>query len=492
MAVPTKEDLEAAPDVLLEGSYCTAVEHFFKVESRDLIGRFLTSFVDMLIITPTELVHSAKYQKRLHDSGRQLMNAVDKIATMQARYKSESAAKRVKELHTLVSAASKKVWDDDKERPVPNMTPETFPAVIARFTDKDRDYNINRTLAEYLSQFKVWKEKVGVLVRLVRISQGRDEIRFVETLLGECLRSDSCLDQLLAMPDRLETRCIDLIDLWKGEWQPRDTAVDSVTDINALVSEGVGPSLKTGLEYSLLRTLAGKMPLRSAEPDQEIQALFDMFKRMWLGNTLIGTSKALALLEKRQARYINNETITDLLRERKVLADRVNYLMQLAALAIGQSNRATLKTFIEHYFGDRDFIPRVVAGQDPPVPKMQTLGTAYRAIRGSWLPDGDKGTYMAQVEAAQADLIKRSRLLEQVDKKGGSAAQKVLTLLDMCRKNTFIEGRNMEGVKLAMEGYLQEPGFLGDYVGNAQGEDRDRKMQLLVKTLASFGIRYNV
>lgn len=489
MSIPNKDELDAAPDVLLEGSYCTEIEHFFSPGSRDLIGRFLPAFLDQLVITATELVHSAKCQKRLHDAGRTMMNAVDKIGTMQARFKNESPSKRVKELHALITTASKRVWDDEKDRPIPSMRAETFLDVVSRFPEKDKDYLVYRTLAEFLSQHKVWKDKAACLVSLIQTAKGRDEFKYVETLLGECIRSDPALDHLLGMAERLETRCNDLVDLWKGEWQARDTAAPSVADINALMAEGIAPNIKTGIEYSLLRTLAGKMPLRSAEPDQEILAIFDLFRRMWVSGSLIGGAKSLALLEKRQGRYINNETVTDLLRERKVLADRVAYLMTLSALAIGQGNRNTLKTFIDHYFGDRDFVPRVTAGQEPPVPKLQTFTQVHKSLRASWLSDEEKGGYCTLIETAQNDLLKRSRLFEQVDKKGGGPAQKVLTLLDLCRKGTFIEGQPLDQARRIIQAYLQDPQFLPEYVGNAQGDERERKMGLLVKTLATIGLR---
>ncbi|MGE5545346.1 MAG: hypothetical protein ACM33T_00495 [Solirubrobacterales bacterium] len=491
MATVTKVDTDVASDIRLADSHCMRTEDFFSVAARDLVGRYLTNFLDGLVITPTELVHSAKYQKRLHDAGRTLINAVDKIGTIQARAKGENAVQRVKELDALVSAASRKVWDDEKERPVPNVTPETFLEVAGKVKPgPERDYTVNRILVDHLFQYKVWKEKVSVLVRIARLAQGTEDARLVEVPLAECLKSDAALDQLLGMPERLETRCNDLVDLWNGTWTPRDTAADVVADINAMVAEGNFPMLKAALEYSLLRALNGKMPLRSAEPEPEIQAVFDLFRRMWVGNSLIGGPKALAMLEKRQVRNINTEMVTDLLRERKVLADRVAFLMTLSTLAIGQSCRTTLKTFIDHYFGDQDFIPRVIGGQDAPVPKLQTLTQIHRAIRASWLSDDEKGTYAARVEAAQAELMKRSRLFEQVDRKGGGPAQKVLTLLDMCRKNTFIEGSNLETVKKAVAGYLRDPSFGTDYLGTAQGEERERKVSLLSKTLATIGIRW--
>lgn len=490
MAIPTKDDLEAAPEALLEGAYCTKVEDFFSAGSRDLIGRFLTNFTESLIITPTELVFSAKYQKRLNDAGRTMMNAVDKIATLQAKLKGGSAAQRLRDLNTLISAGMKKLWDDEKDKPPPAVTPEGFSAYCAglKGSPVEKDYAANRVLTEILFSHKVWKDKVAVLVKMFHLTKGKDENRYIEQVLSECLKSDPALDQMLGLCESLEERCNDLADLWKGEWKQRDTAHAVVADLATMIADGSAPNCKASVEYSLLRTLASKMPLRSAEPEIEIIALFELFKRMWTGTTLIGGGKALISLERRQGRHLNKEGVTDLLRERKVLADRYAFLMHLTTVAVGQGNRATLKTFIDHYFSDKDFVPRVVSGQEPPVPKMQTLAGIHRAIKASWLPDAEKAAFMAQMEAAQAQLLKNSRLFEQIDKKGGGPAQKVLTLLDLSRKGTFIDGATMDAVRQLLNNYLRDPGFLTDYLGTASGEEKERKMMLLTKTLASIGI----
>ncbi|KIL99394.1 cAMP-binding protein [Paramagnetospirillum magnetotacticum MS-1] len=490
MAIPTKDDVEAAPEALLEGAYCTKVEDFFSPGSRDLIGRFLTNFTESLVITPTELVFSAKYQKRLNDAGRVMMNAVDKIATLQAKLKGESAAQRLRDLNTLISAGMKKLWDDEKDKPAPTVTAEGFSAYCATLkgSQVEKDYAANRALTELLFSHKVWKDKVSILVKMFGLTKGKDENRHIEQVLSECLKSDPALDQMLGLCETLEERCNDLADLWKGEWKQRDTAHAAMETIAAMINDGSAPNCKASVEYSLLRTLASKMPLRSAEPEIEITALFDLFKRMWTGTTLIGGAKALTSLERRQARHLNKEGVTDLLRERKVLSDRYAFLMQLSTITVGQGNRAMLKTFIDHYFGDKDFVPRVVTGQEPPVPKLQTLAGIHRTIKASWLPDGDKAAYMAQMEAAQIQLLKNSRLFDQIDKKGGGPAQKVLTLLDLCRKGTFIDGVNMEAVRQLLNTYIRDPGFMTDYLGTASGEEKERKMMLLTKTLASIGV----
>jgi len=491
MAVPGRDDVEAAPDSLLDSAYCTKTEDFFSAASRDLIGRFLSAFLESWILTPTELVHSARSLRRLNDSGRPLMNALDKIATLQVRNSKENAGKRLADLSGLVDVAMKMVWDDERERPIHPITLETYTAFVDGVwaTGFDRDYLINLTLAEFLSQFKVWADKLAVLVRLHDLSRSHDGNPYVVAIIAECLKSDGALDQMFGLFEIPEERCIDLTALWKGEWKPHATSHPVLETINGMVASGGHPNLRPAIETALLLVLSGKEPLRSAEPEVEVQAVFDTFKRLWIGGTnLIGGAKAMTALERRQARILSSEGVTDILRERTVLVDRYTALMHLSTITIGQGNRATLKTFMAHYFNHRDFVARVIAGDEPPIPKLQSLTMIHRTIKSSWLSDRDKGSFMAPVEAAQGQLMANAKLFESLDKRGGTASQKVLSLLDLCRKGTFIEGPNLAAARKVIEGYLADPGFLPDYLGGARGEEKDRKMALLSKALGSYGI----
>jgi len=487
---PVKDDGELSSGDAAEKAFCGTVEEFSSPAAREMMGRYIGSFLDQLIITPAELVHSGKYLKRLSDSGRVLMNAVDRAGTLQAKIRNLSAAVRVKELHALVSAGVRRAWDEDREKPVPSVTAATFFKVVegVRLSGAERDRQIGRILTEVLFQQKTWRDKVNTLVGLLQSAGGTPMFDFIEPWLAEALRSEPALDQLLGFPERLEERCGDLNDLWRGAFVMRDTAAPVLADINRLIGEGRAPTCKASFEYVLLRTLANKEPLRSAEPEIEIQAIFDMFRRLWNGGEICGGTRTPATLERRQNRLITSEGVTDLLRERKVVADRLAYLMTLANTAIGPSNRGTIRTFLDHYFGDQDFVPRTIGGQDPPVPKMQTLTGIHRALKASWLPEADKTQAMARVETAQLELLRRSRLFEQVDKKSGGPAQKVLTLVDLTRKGTFIDGEAMAQLRPILHVYLRDPMFLVEYTAGASGEDRARKIAPLSKTLASFGV----
>jgi hypothetical protein len=489
MSRSSKDEIDSIAEGVIEQSYCTKVDDLFTPATCDLIGRYLGNFLNQLVITPTELVHSAKYQKRLHDAGRTLMNAVDKVGTFQARHKSENVTTRIRDLHDLVSDASRKVWDDERERPIPAVKPETFADAIDQLPAGERSYLGNRILTEHLSQHKVWKDKIEALLRILSLCDGRAAYALVEFQLGETVRREPALDHLLGMTEYQETRCNELVDLWKGVWPENDNRT-MAKEIAALIAADKAPTAKAAFESTLLRTLSGKMPLRSNEPRAELQSVFNLAKRMWVDQLQapIGGTKTLTLLEKRQSRHLNAEGVTDILREQRVLADRLLALTELAGMAIGQASRGVIKTFVDHYFGNRDLIPRLLSGQEQPVPKLQTLTQIHRALKASWLAEEDKARAMTQIESAQADLVKRSRLFEQIEKKAETPAQKALTLIDLCRKATFIEGPTLDNVRLQAQAYMRDPQFLPGYLAGAEGEERERKLSLLTRTLATLGI----
>lgn len=471
-----------------EATICRQIGDFYSPASRLLIGRVLASFLDQVVVTPGELLHSAKTLKRLNDAGRVLMNVVDKVGTAQAKTTGEGAAARIRDLHGLIATLTRTVWEDERDTPLPAFTPDTFLAVSAEIGAADNPYLLGRLLAEHLFHQRQWRDKITALVALVRVTRNRPEFDAVELLLAEALNSEPALDQLLGFPERLEDRCGDLIDLWRGCWQPRDTALPVMAEIARMVADGELPHARASLEAALLRAISHKEPLRSAEPEPEIQAVFDMFRRLWNGGQVVGGTRALALLERRQSRHLSTEGVTDLLRERKVVADRIAFLFTLAGMAVGASNRATIRGFVDHYFNDPDFVPRTIAGQEPPIPKMQTLTATWRAIKASWLSDAEKEACAARILAAQAELLKRSRLFEQIEKKGGGIAQKALTLLDLMRKGTFIDGEPLSMAQRLVQAYLRDPSFMGEYLAGAQGEERERKLALLKRTLSAFGL----
>ena len=57
-------------------------------------------------------------------------------------------------------------------------------------------------------------------------------------------------------------------------------------------------------------------------------------------------------------------------------------------------------------------------------------------------------------------------------------------------QGTFIDGPNLDAVRRVITAYLQTPLFTADYLGALSGEDKERKVTLLAKTLAGFGIRW--
>jgi hypothetical protein len=486
---PAGED--SGDNALILASYCTSFDDFFKPASRDLVARYLPAFLDQLVITPTELLYSAKYQKKLSEAGRPLMNAVDKIGTLQAKANKEgSSVKRIKDLHNLVSEGMKRIWEDERVVPIPAFKKGGFTAIIAGISGSTRDYQVNRILTEHLFTQKVWRDKAEVLLNLLVETEGTPDQKYIEPVLAECLRSEPALNSILGPFDRLEDRLGDLLEIWKGQWQPRGEDNPLVSALSQEVANGQLPSARAAIEVSLLRNLASKEPLYNGEPDSELQALARVVRRARFENTIVGGTRTIALIEKRMARYINNEALTDIMREPRSWAEKCLALINLANLAVGPSVRQTLMNFIEHYFSNEDFAKRLLSGSESPFYRLQGMANLHRAIKSSPLPEGHKTRYMETIENAHAGYMVSIKPFDLVDKQSKNSAQKVIALIDLCRRGTFLDGRSMEQARQVISVTLQQPDFKPNYIGSAAGADAEKKMDILTKTLAALGISY--
>jgi hypothetical protein len=291
--------------------------------------------------------------------------------------------------------------------------------------------------------------------------------------------------------DRLEDRMNDLIDLWKGQWQPRGDENPLVTALSQAIGAGLIPAARPAIEVAMLRNLAGKEPIDNGEADGELQALAKVVRRARFENTIIGGAKVIALIEKRMARFINNEALTDIMREPRPWAEKCMALVNLSTLAVGPGVRQTLLNFIDHYFGNEDFAKRLLAGNESPFYRLQGMANLHRAIRAAPLPEQSKWKYMDAIESAHAGYMVSTKPFELVDRQAKNSAQKTIMLIDLCRKGTFIDGRTMELAKQAIQTALAQPDFKVNYLAGATGAEADKKLDILTKTLAALGISYS-
>ncbi len=474
-------------------AYCTRVEDFYAPNARDMVGKILAGFLNQSVLTPGELLYSYKALKRLNYSGRPLNSAVDRVGTRQAKARGGNPVARVRELGALVTTAVQQAFEKDRANPLPTITVETFLTVIKGIvgTPEHCAEEINRVIAEHLSAFRTWSDKVREILCFIESLEGSEaEQQRFKILLMEALRNESAWSQLLGFAETLEERCSDYIELWQGIWKHREGTSEDLIKICSMIADGKGEEFKGSIEYMLMQALVDKDPLRSPEPEIEVQAQFDLFRRMWINGRLLGGAKALSLLERRQSRIINNEGVTDLLYERRVLVERLAFLIVLAGQCIGRAPRAIMKTFFHSYFGSDDFVAKLLLGQEPHLGKMQTLTTIHRGLKSCWLEEAEKIDYMAKVEAAQLEIMKRSQILGQIEKRSSGPAQKVISLLDLYRKGTFIDGTPLSVVKQMLNMALAQPQFATEYLGAAQGEDRAKRAMALGRMLGMLGINW--
>lgn len=464
--------------------------------SRALIGTLCRAFLDQLVITPTELLHSARNQSRLDGAGTLLRDLTEKAAAMQAKLAGVTAPQRARDLGDLfVKFALETRAIEEKEQTAP-IKPGELVAVIGRIRAGSPDptvatRRIGRSLTEYLAGARTWNEKLDKVIGLVSEAAGSAELPVLDQLLAETVQSDVAQDSLFGRRISIEDKIDDLVEMYKGSYSGRGTTgtTPAARDLAALLRAHPLPETRAALETAIVQILASRNPVRSPELMMELRATYGLVGRMRHQNRIIGGRRALEYIDRRMARLINAESVGDYIRGAATLADRVSALLEIYAVTFGPNNRKVVEEFLTRYFGDEDFERRLLGGEGSPQHKLKIIAQLHRAMLSSPMSPEDKNAYVSSLIKMQARFIASSKMFAMIEKQNVSSARKFVQVATLCLEGYFIPGENLERAKALARHYLGQPDFLERYVEGAGSVPARRELlSKLKQQLAALNI----
>jgi hypothetical protein len=117
--------------------------------------------------------------------------------------------------------------------------------------------------------------------------------------------------------------------------------------------------------------------------------------------------------------------------------------------------------------------------------QIKSLGALHRALMTSGLGERNRERMARQVEQAQTALLDRTRLLEKLNDGSGSAADRLMRVIDLCRQEAFIKGENATRARSAAQQLMKRPDFLESYLSGAEQKgERAARLRDLQKMLA--------
>ena len=256
---------------------CSSVADFYSPPARAMMSSILRAFLDQLVITPTELLHSIKYQTRLDQSGALMHDAIERTGTLQARTYGESGPTRVRELADLVTNVMLYLRDAEQKRPAGTFKEgginEYIRASKQQATGDQIGFRVNRGLAEHLTEFRSWALKIEHIIALGE-EINREDFVYIDNLIGEALQCDVVQDNMFGRRISVEDRVDDLIELYLGVYPKRKKASSPTTQrLVALIKKHEMPETKNAIETVINNFLSSRDVLFSPELLTEFKGL---------------------------------------------------------------------------------------------------------------------------------------------------------------------------------------------------------------------------
>lgn len=483
---------ESADDPAKRTVRCTTIGEFYSAAARSLVGQMIRPFLDQLVITQIEMLHSVRNQQRLDGAGTLLRDAIEKAGAMQARAVGESAPARIRELHDLITNLMIATRQAETQ-PLPPLREGALSATLQglRSAGPADQYSIRvyRVLTEFLSGARTWSEKLDKVVGLAEEVSEAD-LLLIDPLLGEVLQCEMVQDNLFGRRISVEDRLDDLIELYRGVYPERKKAPASEISVRlvALLRRLEMPETRAAIENTVLQMLNGRDQFCSPELLTELKGIYGMLAKLRFGERLIGGKRALEFIDKRIGRLLTAEAVTDYIRGGLTLGDRMLLLFDIYAATFGPSNRRHIEEVIDRYFSSDDFGRRLLSIEGAPQHKMKVMTQVYRAVAKSTLPSATKTNYARTVIKMQADFVGESNFFAAIDRKFPNTAKKALHVIRLCHDSCFIPGINLDRAKTVIHHFIGRPDFMERYLEGAKGPAQVEMIRSLKQQLAPLGI----
>lgn len=458
-------DLSLAP--ISDAPMCRDLADFYTPESRLTIGRLLRKYLDEVVVTPTELLHSGAEMKRFGDKGALLFSAIDRVSTLQAAMSGEDAKARrdflSRSWDALVARARALA-----ARKLPVVTTFAEILTVVEAGGEEHPYLCQTMMAQRLIETRSWIGKLDILLAWAAEQGAAPVMALIDGIVADIVLSAQLIQDLLGFQANLGSALIQLCDLAEGRAEPAKFApVDSFTALNAVFAAGLLPQAREVLMSRVTRELGGANALSRNEPKQEYEAFVKVLHRL-VGHrgVLGGGAAAEAMLHRVSRIHAHLGTITApqaLDMTLSALADnahRVQYLLALTQSPLGEGLAPLLTDQLAARVRGAGHIDLWVPVRLPPPERMLALAAVNRALLTAGELEQDFRTALGNhVDNVLANYLIDEGVIEKIDKPDDPLAMRAIRLIKFCGSGVLIEGKSLNLARARVIEHLRQPQF---------------------------------
>lgn len=289
-------------------THCTKLEELYGLDARIIINRLLREFLNNFLITPTELLHQARYIKRLDANGNLMTQVIGQVARAQGDVHGK-LRERVDVLGKLVDAGIRLARESEKAAaqlapPEPGKFAAFLAAVQAKAEPARWRYLAFVALANHVDGTPSWGAKFEKIAALLSPDLDPEAQMMLDGMLADILFTRTMMEEVIGPQRNLADALSILADLALRRRGPeRRHASEPFKLLEQLVYDYGLPVCRVIIVDRIRSELKSNKPLDRKDPAGERYELYALRQRLTdSAGQIVGGKDVESLLELRAER----------------------------------------------------------------------------------------------------------------------------------------------------------------------------------------------
>ncbi|PGH53758.1 serine/threonine protein kinase [Azospirillum palustre] len=414
--------------MLDETELCGALADYHALPARLVIGVAMRSYLDPLLLTPTELIHLAKPLKSCLEQGSLVEAAITRIATIQARAPGQDLQLRRRAIRAAVDeswAKARVAQVAFAAMPRGRTSVDWLLSQGSKTPTGDADYDLRVAIGLELVDLKTWNGKLDRLLELHQRDRDERLAAAVDGVIGDILASSAAGAELFGANLLPGTLLGTLCDLLFGRIGMEAIGPNRVGVLNALFRQNKLPQAKAAVLDRIRRQLKAPQPLGRGAFDQEAEMLKTLVGHLLTRDGLIGGAAMADALTVRYSRRLEQggasayrRSIVGLGEGQSDLICRIHYLTRVAAAPAAERHADEILASLEAAVCNELLIENMLVQTPDTALLERDFVRALAALRSAPLPADACERIAAKAERSVDDYVKTGQLavrLRQVE-----------------------------------------------------------------------------
>ncbi|MBT5267602.1 MAG: hypothetical protein HOL85_22420 [Rhodospirillaceae bacterium] len=487
-------DIPRTDEDLAKAVMCEEPEELYLQDARRLIGRVGGQYLQSVVLTPLEILHSSDQQIQLSNAGMSLTQMVQKAAIPQVKGTGIPVSERVRRLFELTDTVLKDTRAYFEEHQPEAVEPDGVAGLLEPVdgeSDKERSFRIHTVLATTLVSIKSWPEKFDAVIALADKVQDEADFGPFDGLIAEITRDPKARKEIIGEIGPQGDEVKRLLALYDDEAGENDAPTDPprAKVFNRFVSRAAAPETRETILSHLLAIVRSTDRFTKEQPAGELAVILKIAGKLKRGGTYLGEGPTAEALERRISRLISDDTIDILLSGAKSHAEKVLRVIELHGEVIGEVAQKYLEDYVAALLDEPKMDAKFAEIPGGPIQQLRMFGRLHKASIACNMAGRRKERFAQEFERMQGELIEAMDFYGKLDKQKTSTSDKALIIVDMIKEGAFAEGPIIAAARKQAYAFMKREDFLTSFLeGCEDGYERTARLKDLETRLVQSGL----